>query len=177
MFDARIRLLIIDNSSLSAAMTRNRIVSCQRSNIWTIQCCSYDTASKVIQRGNICFDMILVNATQYDSTQAMQLITSFRKICDHQILLGLCTIDHSPTVNNNCGLDFIWTNEISDDKNNTQHQQLKNLLAFRHLKSIHHHLPTMHLEQLTISTCNVFDLKFSVFSYPIGYRFLMEKLM
>ena len=180
MFNARIRLLVVDNDGDSAAVTRNRIVTYQRANIWTVQCCSYDTAYKVIARGNLCFDMVLINCVEnrMELPFALELAILFRKAWHEQLLLGLSFIgkieDRTAKLLNEVKIDFLWNEQTPEGMNSPHHVHLKNLLASRHLRGS----DSSHINEdaMMCSSSNALDLKFSVFSYPIGYKLLVENL-
>lgn len=181
MFNSRIRLLVVDNDGDAAALARNRIVDCQRANIWTVQCCSYDTAYKVIARGNLCFDMVLINCTEnkLEIPFALELAILFRKAWHDQLLLGISCIgkfdERSSKALGDVKIDFFWNERTPEKMESPHHVHLKSLLASRHLRGAKSSNVAENL--VTCSSANVLDLKFSVFSYPIGYKLMVENLV
>lgn len=179
MFSARIRLLIVNNDATEAALTRNRITAAQRANIWTVQCCSFDTAKRVIDRGAMCFDMILLTARMGNSDFhiAKELLTQFRSHCDHRVILGLSYHGYldepCKRALEDAHLDFLWSGPTPAKPLSMEHVQLRSLLALRDLRG---RVDMADLQSPGTSPCVLGSnhTMFSCFSYPIGYKIVLH---
>lgn len=170
MFNSRVRLLIVDTEASTAAAIRNTILTTQRANIWTIQCCAYDTALKVIERGKRGFDMVIIHCPKANQfVYCHELACMLRKSWGHSVILGVIYInadEHDRKFLAAAKLDFLWTEALPEDPTAAQYVYVTNLLASRHLRN---------KEEPPIIPENISPKDFQ-YSYPNGYKVTPEKL-
>lgn len=171
MFDSRVRLLIVDTEASSATAIRNTIITSQRSNIWTVQCCAYDTAMKVIERGRRGFDMVVIHCPKTNQfVYCHELACRLRKSWGHDVILGVIYVNADENDRKFLAaakLDFLWTEPLSEDILAPPYLHLKKLLASRHLRC---------KEESPILPEDVMSSADLQYSYPVGYRITPEKM-